>query len=469
MKNLLISIGCFVLTAFCACQNNKQQHNIHSSFEQLSEQGRSLCRSGKYMEGMILLQQANDSLAMMNPDSINPEGEVKFLGNLANMYIRMGLLDEGRQTNSEAMKIADAKVPARLPDLYRMRSVIYSNTNQRDSELYCLRKALELSERIKDDDFRIKNQRRGLREIQHFFIQYPDYAPDSIPEALAILENENYDDPTNQLLIGRGNFLIGNTAKGISYMEKAVNTYRQTGDIESLEWGLQVLAQTYASTNDRKLFDIYEESAALHDSIKQTLRDDLLLGMDFKYRTSHLKKEKAILESQLQVKRQRIVFISIIAIIIVAAFLTFILMRVHNNKRQLSLKQQNIDTLLAERISLNSRIEELNNLLTANKTELTKNDSLPAILLEKEDEKLFCKNFNDLHPGFIDRLRHKYPDLTTGNELLCMLIALHRRNDEIALALGISRESVATSRYRLRSRFNLKRDVDLNAFIQSML
>ena len=191
--------------------------------------------------------------------------------------------------------------------------------------------------------------------------------------------------------------------------------------------------------------------------------------MDFKYRTSQLKRETAVLQSELRTRQQRTILISVTGRLVVAGLVAFLIMRSRNHKQKQQLTQQNIDTLLAERIALNTKIEDLNRRQAESNANTNTSEALPAILLEKEDEKRFRKSFNDLHPGFIDNLRKKYPDVTSGNELLCMLIALRRRNEEIALALGISRDSVATSRYRLRTRFNLPKDVDLNDFIQSML
>lgn len=252
-------------------------------------------------------------------------------------------------------------------------------------------------------------------------------------------------------------------------MEKALKQYKIKGDTESVEWALQLLAKSYAAAGDRKLIDIYAEASDLHDTIMQRQHDNVLLGVDFKYRATELKQENTILQNELLTKKQKIIYIAIISFLIFTALILFSFMHIRNNRRQLTLKQQNIDTLLEERIALNARIEEMNKILTENNLENKRHELLQSIILEKDDEKQFRKSFNDLHPGFIDRLRREYPEITSGNELLCMLIALKRRNEEIALALGISRESVATSRYRLRNRFNLSKETDLNDFIQSKL
>lgn len=469
MKLNAMVIACVLLAVTGACNRTQTRQNPHATFEQLSERGRELCRDGHYVEGLSLLQAAADSLETMHPDSINPEGAVRLLGNIGNLYQRMGMFEEAKAANSRAMSIAEAKVPERLQDLWRMRGMIYEITNQPDSQLVCLHRAVESCSLVENEKWRRSDLRHNRTFLAVFYLEHPEYAPDSIASARRTLECINPDFSVSRLLIGYAYVLEGNYTKGIPMMEDAVKIFRTDNDRESLEWSLQYLARAYAKAGDRKLIDIYPEAAALHDSIKEELRSDLLLGMDFKYRTSQLKRETAVLQAELRTRQQRIILISVIGLLIVAGLVAFLIMRSRNHKQKQQLTQQNIDTLLAERIALNSKIEELNRRLAETNSDIKLFEALPAILLEKDDETWFRKSFNDLHPGFIDNLRKKYPDLTSGNELLCMLIALRRRNEEIALALGISRDSVATSRYRLRTRFNLPKDVDLNDFIQSML
>ena len=469
MKLNAMAIACVLLAATGACDRTQTRQDTHATFEQLSERGRELCRDGHYIEGLTLLQAAADSLETMHPDSINPEGAVRLLGNIGNLYQRMGMFDEAKAANSRAMAIAEAKVPSRLQDLWRMRGMTYEITNQPDSQLVCLHRAVEACSLVENEKWRRSDLRHNRTFLAVFYLEHPEYAPDSIASARRTLEHINPDFSVSRLLIGYAYVLEGNYAKGIPMMEDAVKIFRTDNDRESLEWSLQYLARAYAKAGDRKLIDIYPEAASLHDSIKEELRSNLLLGMDFKYRTSQLKRETAVLQAELRTRQQRTILISVIGLLVMAGLVVFLIMRSRNHRQKQQLSQQNIDTLLAERIALNTKIEELNRRQAESNANTNTSEALPAILLEKEDEKRFRKSFNDLHPGFIDNLRKNYPDLTSGNELLCMLIALRRRNEEIALALGISRDSVATSRYRLRTRFNLPKDVDLNDFIQSML
>ena len=457
-----------ILLIFNACDKTEQDNHSSTSLGELSEQGLVMCRKGNYIEGLKLMQEATDMLTTMHPDSINSKEAVKLLGNLANLYSRMGLHEEAKLTNYKATVIADKYALDIRADLWRMRSLVYKHNGQIDSMFICLQRSRELCGLIGNAEYRSAVMQRVNADHAYFFIEHPDYVSDSIPAALSTLEQivSSKDNRTARFLIGRAYVILGNPSYGLPMMESALEDFRQAGDMESEEWALQLLAQSYAATKNGKLAEIYIDAASLHDTILRRQRDNLLIGMDFRYRTSHLKREKTMLESELRAKRQRIVFISAISVLIILGISAVSITKFRSDKRILRLKQQNIDNLLSERIALNARIEELNN-ATAENHENKRHEMLSAILLEKDDELRFRKNFNDLYPGFIDKLRREYPNLTSGNELLCMLIALNMKNEEIALALGISRDSLATSRYRLRSRLNLSKDTDLDNFIKS--
>lgn len=445
-----------------------------SGFEVLSQMGHFQCRAGNYAAGLRYLQEAGDSLMVMEPDSIDANAAVKFLGNLANIYVRFGLYDEALRKSDEALTIATEKNSSFLPDLWRMRGIIYEHKNIPDSQLICLRNSIATSQSVPDPFIRDVSIVLNGDAKEWFFIENPQYEPDSIRSAVSALEKSlgkyKHNNATNILLIGRGYVLLGNPSKGIPLMEKGVVLFREKEDLESLEWALGLLAQSYAETGNKKLIDIYPETSALHDTIQNRLRDNILLGKDFQYRTSELKAANKLLDTELAVTHQRYIFLVILAVIILITIVLAALYRSSQHKRLLRLKEENINNLIAERIALNAHIEKLNLRMSDSATTTESPDMfLTQVLLEKDDEMRFRKNFIELHPLFIKGLRKDYPELTSGNELLCMLIALHKTNDEISLALGISRESVATARYRLRARFKLPKETDLNDFIQSRI
>ena len=93
---------------------------------------------------------------------------------------------------------------------------------------------------------------------------------------------------------------------------------------------------------------------------------------------------------------------------------------------------------------------------------------LPAILVQSgrvQFRKVFIKNY----PSFIHLLRNSIPQITSSEEILCMLIFLRQSTDDISAILGICRKSVNQSRYRLRQKVSIPANLTLEEFIQSLL
>ncbi|MGF1555144.1 helix-turn-helix transcriptional regulator [Paucihalobacter sp.] len=80
----------------------------------------------------------------------------------------------------------------------------------------------------------------------------------------------------------------------------------------------------------------------------------------------------------------------------------------------------------------------------------------------------FYERLDKLSAGFYKQLKAAYPKLTKTDIRLCSLIRLKIDSHEIATLQNISLASLNTSRYRLRSKFNLSSDENLDSFIQSL-
>lgn len=79
--------------------------------------------------------------------------------------------------------------------------------------------------------------------------------------------------------------------------------------------------------------------------------------------------------------------------------------------------------------------------------------------------KEFEARFVSINKRFYIKLKEQFPKLTQGDLKLCALIKLNFSSKEMASLLGISVESVHTTRYRLRKKLNLSRDINLTEFI----
>lgn len=140
--------------------------------------------------------------------------------------------------------------------------------------------------------------------------------------------------------------------------------------------------------------------------------------------------------------------------------------------RTIEEKERQLRQMLVERQNLNRQNEELvgrlENLDAQHGLQEAIN-SLSPRLLTVEEEQEFRRQFVVIHPSFILRLRETCPGITRGEELLSMLLRLNLSSEEIALALGNSRTSVNTARFRLRKKLGLEKEVVLEEFLRGLV
>lgn len=79
--------------------------------------------------------------------------------------------------------------------------------------------------------------------------------------------------------------------------------------------------------------------------------------------------------------------------------------------------------------------------------------------------KEFEARFIQVNGSFYKKLNEKFPKLTQGDQKICALIKLNFSSKEMSHLLGISIESVHTTRYRLRKKLGLSRSDNLEEFI----
>ena len=209
--------------------------------------------------------------------------------------------------------------------------------------------------------------------------------------------------------------------------------------------------------------------------------DQLLSGLESK---NEIKIKKSEIEEQKQ-KNSRIVFISIIVILILGFAAAYFLSRKVYLDKQMIIANQNQKIALSdlehkkrELASISTNIvqenEQISNILKDLKyyTSLLNLDkdksifnpliqSIKRILTEKRKEDLYTDQFNAAYPGYFEYLTRTYKDLTTSDLKLCTFLRMNLNTKEIADIMGLSVRSVESRRYRLRKKLQLSKDEDL--------
>jgi ligand-binding sensor domain-containing protein len=82
--------------------------------------------------------------------------------------------------------------------------------------------------------------------------------------------------------------------------------------------------------------------------------------------------------------------------------------------------------------------------------------------------KRFEENFDMVYENYLKRLGDLYPELNTSDKKLCAYLKMDLSSKDIAPLLNMSVRSVEMSRYRLRKKMDLDREVNLGEFLQRL-
>ena len=425
--------------------------------------------AGDYSNGVDYLLRAVEIAKDREPS----EGMITLYGDLGDLYVTLGLGEEALEANTKSLEMSCRLNGRYLSDVYRFRATIFDLLNMPDSVIGCLDRALYTI-----DNGNIEGDREVMRStVLHEKADYiimKNQSRDSVDKAVKTLEKlkasyGRWDISGMDFPLGLGYLAQGNSEKGIRLMEDAIAEFEKQDDMRAISDCLPSLMDAYARNGHYdQLGSKFLQYASLRDSLLNQEKLNAVAGADLRYRASQLKEANETLRLRHELTRQRIILWSAGALALLLGLGIYIRMQKLKHRRELEEQSKKMETLLAERIELNSHIENLNNQLNTSNSEMNQNASfLQPAILDKEHEKEFRQSFSALYPDFLPSLRKDFPELTPGNELVCMMIFLHKSTDEIALALGISRDSVNKTRYRLRQRFNLPREVELDAFLRS--
>jgi DNA-binding CsgD family transcriptional regulator/uncharacterized coiled-coil protein SlyX len=146
-------------------------------------------------------------------------------------------------------------------------------------------------------------------------------------------------------------------------------------------------------------------------------------------------------------------------------------------RSELAYQSKELASLTMHIVQKNELISRIGSEIKAIKEKLKNSDQkkmirpLEKLLTEDEiienDWEQFVYHFDQVHSGFFQRLRLKYPQLTPKDHKLCAYLRMNLSTKDIAPLLNISVRGVEISRYRLRRKMELPKDENLVAFMMN--
>ncbi|WP_052444621.1 tetratricopeptide repeat protein [Flammeovirga sp. OC4] len=225
------------------------------------------------------------------------------------------------------------------------------------------------------------------------------------------------------------------------------------------------------SVSNRKFLEIKDQFRKEQENQKKVLQEKEL--------------ERLLQESKINYLRNIIFYITIFALV----FLVFFIYRNLRNKYKAD-KQLFIEKQKMEEQKIKEVLEIKNKELTASVLQIIQHEETLAEIkkelteLKKEPDtnqinklskkinlntnnnwKEFEARFVEVNENFYKELNERFPKLTQGDQKICALIKLNFDSKGMAKLLGISTESVHTTRYRLRKKLGLSRQDNLEEFI----
>lgn len=143
-------------------------------------------------------------------------------------------------------------------------------------------------------------------------------------------------------------------------------------------------------------------------------------------------------------------------------------------KRRAEAESQKATEQLAEyRQHLLEKNEIIEKWQTASETKSFSEDQLKRLsdlthhlILNEDDWLRFKALFDSVYPGFFHTLRNRVPDITQAEQRMAALSKLKLTTKEAANLLGVSPNTVYTTRRRLRMRLGLEQDGDLDTYLR---
>lgn len=410
--------------------------------------GEVLFQSRDYEKTIYYSQKA---LANWNDTTINSNFlKTKCINTVALGFHRLGLYDSAFFYYNKAM------LAAKNMENKVWTGIVSGNMGQ----IYFIQKKYDTAKQLLEYDYRMSNE-----------LGYFDNAGNSLQWA------------------ARVNLAMGNKQLALQQVTEAFTLLQKWPGVSSnyLQNTYLTAAETYRALGNTDSFYYYSGLyMALHDSIERVVA--LSSNSIAKMRFSDEKNRQLIQNVQAQKEKQQQQRNLIIASILLLASIAILI----TNKKRLQSKHQEELALqhkiaadaevsaakdqlkmftgnIIEKTALIEKLEQQlqHKELSSEQQKMITEISNQTILTENEWEK-FKQLFEKIYPGFFIKLKETTPDITVAELRMAALTRLQLTSRQIASMLGISVDSVHKTRQRLRQRFHLTTETNLDEFVVSL-
>ena len=446
-------------------------------------------KTGDFAKAMESFQKALEVFKKLNEETAISD----CLNNIGNLYLDNGDPFRALGYYRQSLKYAEqSNDEYRLIIRYKNLAGAYTELKDYENAGLYLQDALKLAEKSGDKSFLAScNMQFGkLHSVKNDFIVATAFFKKSVNLYAEIGARHEQ----SEALVELSTTLLeqNQVNEAIEYAGEALKIAESTGSLKGRLDASLCLAQCYEKAgNSDKAFHYLKSATLLKDSIYTAEKYRTIEEVEAAFARSELKKENEALTKSSILQNQALRTRNIIMLLLaVSLLLGGALLRLIYKQRKAARNEAGLIKIQSEQ-----KIEQLNHHLTTKERELTsktifinqKNQLLEKLIseldeLKKSDAsapaiqhlqlqlrqelapnawKEFEIQFNEVHPGFQQRLLEKYPELTPAERRLCSFIRLDMNTREISSLSGQSIKSIEVARTRIRKKLGVPHDQNL--------
>lgn len=426
---------------------------------------------GEYEKAIATNQEA---ISTYN-DSMPPRNVVIAYGEQGNLYAELGMYDQALQMNAKSACYSMKKDSFGLGDIYRYRAAIYRKTEQKDSVFHYLSLAERTSALQKSSKGVFINK---VLEAD-CSLDYPDSVQKALQLVLSICPDSSrvphWARYQLNLQLGRALLKTGQDRKGLPLIEEAAQGLTDMNMMEGHD-ASRILMDYYLEKGMNDDFArCYKRNQNMTDSLRNIDKIRAVASANIRFDTQRKEEENKLLSAQVELQQQQLfnnICISVVLLLLLITSIAYVISRRKAHRLSIESNKREIQKLITRQQDLNRRNEQLTDQIDqamASNNINTIRQLTGQSLLSKEDENEFRQSFATIYPSYLPTLREHYPQLTRNEELLAMLICMNQSTDEIALIMGINRNSVNVVRSRMRKNMELSKEASLDEILKHYL
>ncbi len=481
----------------------------------LMNQGTALRHKNLYNESLEKMQAAYDEARKL--DWYRLSGNLLY--NMGVVHAEMGAYDYGIQYFRKVLDIyKGTDFTGGFLNTYSAIGSCHFFMKDYDSAVIYFQKTIDMV----PDDYPVEYKANPMNNMASIYAmqQAYDKAIAAYQEVLALWRHAGHRRGEAGTMSNLGNMLAetGKSAEAIAYLDQAYEMSREYGFSTLIPQILKNLALAYEKSGQyRMALNYHYDYVQLNDSISRAEYRERLAEMEIKYQTAERERENEILKLELLTNQmlasrrantiKLMIIGSAVLLLMVVLLLQLIRMRVKAHKQaqamqqlkiakaeeealkaeqrlafekqiaayereaheqEISLKNRELVTATMQIITRNKILDDVREMVSDTDTE-TVQKKLDAEIKRSQrmdkDWDHFKAYFQEVHPGFFEKLHTSYPQLTEYELRLSAFLKTNLSTKEMAQLLHVTTAAINKSRQRLRKKLGIDAGESLYTFM----